>query len=162
MPPHPPDPISPVELRRRRGIVLRLARSVGFIGRVEYRHVYSQSGGAQYGRGIDASGDLLSVYAEAFERDDDPDDFSLRAIVAHERGHQLLVRQPRLSARLSGLSLGAEEVLASLLGAIVLGEGPDRDALVAKATAEVLAGGIGPMEAVKLIENLWQSVEELL
>jgi hypothetical protein len=111
-----PAPISPAESRRRRGRVLRLARSVGFAGRVEYRHVYSQTGGAQYGRGAGEAGDLLTVYAEAFERDADPADFSLRAILAHERGHQLLARHPRLSRRLSGSSLAAEEVLASLLG----------------------------------------------
>jgi hypothetical protein len=138
-----PDPIPPAESRRRHGVVMRLARSVGFAGRVESRHVSSQSAGAQYGRGVGEGGDLLTVYAEAFERDADPEDFSLRAIIAHERGHQLLARHPRLAARLSGVSLAAEEVLASLLGALVLGEGPDRDALVAKATAEVLTGGTG-------------------
>lgn len=157
-----PDPIPPAESRRRRGVAMRLARSLGFIGRVEYRHVYSQTGGAQYGRGTGEGGDLLTVYAEAFERDADPEDFSLRAILAHERGHQLLARHPRLSARLSSVSLAAEEVLASLLGALVLGEGPDRDALIAKATAEVLTGGIGPVDAVRLVENLWEVLEGLL
>ena len=44
---------------------------------------------AQYARGSTAHEDLLTVYAEAFERDADPEDFSLEAILAHERGHQL-------------------------------------------------------------------------
>lgn len=158
----PPDPITPAEARRRRGHVLRLARSLGFVGRVEYRHVYSQTGGAQYGRGAGEGGDLLTVFAEAFERDAEPDDFSLRAVVAHERGHQLLARHPQLSARLAGVSLAAEEVLASLLGALVLGPGPDRDALVAKALTEVLVGGRDPADAVRLIGDLWGTLEELL
>jgi hypothetical protein len=51
---------------------------------VEYRHVYSQTGGAQYGRGNTPEEDLLTVYAEAFERDADPQDFSLEAMIAHE------------------------------------------------------------------------------
>jgi hypothetical protein len=107
-----PDPISPDESRRRRGRVLRLARSVGFVGRVEYRHVYRQSGGAQYGRG--AGGDVLITHAEAFERDADPEDFSLLSIVAHERGHQTVARHARLSPLLVGVSPAAEEVLGSV------------------------------------------------
>jgi hypothetical protein len=157
-----PDPTPPAESRRRRARALRLARSVGFVGQVEYRHVYSQTGGAQYGRGVGEDGDLLTVYAEAFERDADPEDFSLAAIVAHERGHQLLARHPRLSGRLAGSSPAAEEVLASLLGALALGPGPDRDALVAKATAEVLAGGTAPEDAVRLVGDLWDALGGLL
>jgi hypothetical protein len=157
-----PAPIPPAESRRRRTRALRLARSVGFVGRVEYRHVYSQTGGAQYGQGAGEAGDLLTVYAEAFERDADPDDFSLRSMIAHERGHQLLARHPRLSRQLSGSTLAAEEVLASLLGALALGPGSDRDALVAKATAEVLAGGTRPEQAVRLVESLWDALEKML
>jgi hypothetical protein len=141
---------------------VRIARSVGFVGRVEYRDVHSQTGGAQYGRGAGETADLLSVFAEAFERDANPDDFSLRSIVAHERGDQLLARQPRLSARLAGVSDAAEEVLASLLGALVIEPGPDRDVLIAKATAEVLAGGREPEDAIRLITELWNTLRELL
>ncbi|HWE36985.1 MAG TPA: hypothetical protein VG406_10500 [Isosphaeraceae bacterium] len=153
-----PKPLSVAELRRRRARARRLAGDVGFVGRVEYRHIASQSGGAQYGRGVGDKGDILMVYAEAFDRDADPEDFSLRAIIAHERGHQLLARHPRLSAHLAGVSLAAEEVLASLLGAMALGAGPDRDALVAKATAEVLAGGAAPEAAVRLVAELWDEL----
>lgn len=159
---HSPPSITPTEARRRRTSALRLARSVGFAGRVEYRHVYSQTGGAQYGRGTEASGDILALYAEAFERDADPDDFSLLAIIAHERGHQLIARHPRLSVQASGSSLAAEEVMASLLGAMAVGSGSDRDTLVAKATAEVLAGGTEAKDAVRLIGNLWDTLKELL
>jgi hypothetical protein len=102
------------------------------------------------------------VFAEAFDRDADPEDFSLRAIIAHERGHQLLARHPRLAPRLVGVSPTAEEVLASLLGAMVAGEGPDRDALVAKATVEVLAGGDSPKAAVRLVARLWDELGSLL
>lgn len=157
-----PDPILPAELRRRRAQILRRARSVGFVGRVEYRHVYSQTGGAQYGRGVGEAADLLTVFAEAFERDANPDDFSLGAMIAHERGHQLLVRHPRLSARLGGVSDAAEEVLASLLGALLLGTGDDRDLLIAKATAELLAAGRDPEDAVRLVRELWTTLGELL
>jgi hypothetical protein len=67
-------------LRRARDI----ARRLGFSGRVEYRHVFSGSGGAQFGLGPDVDHDLVVVYAEAFARDADPHDFSLDAIIAHE------------------------------------------------------------------------------
>ncbi len=159
---HSSDPLTPAELRRRRGRVLRLARSVGFIGRVEYRHLYSQTGGAQYGRGVGEAGDLLTVFAEGFERDADPDDFSLLAMIAHERGHQLLARHSRLLVRAAGASVAAEEVMASVVGALLLGQGPDRDMLLAKATAEVLAGRGQPDDAVRLIENLWDALGGLL
>ena len=39
-----------------------------------------------------AEEDLLIVYAEAFAKEADPEDFSLTAILAHERGHQILAR----------------------------------------------------------------------
>jgi hypothetical protein len=162
MPPPSPAPLTPAESRRRRARVLRLARAVGFVGRVEYRHVYSQTGGAQYGRGAGEGGDLLTVYAEAFERDADPDDFSLRAIIAHERGHQLLARHQRIATRLAGSSPAAEEVLASLLGALTLESGPEADSLVAKATAELLSAGTGPEAAVRLVQTLWEQLGELL
>lgn len=74
----------------------------------------------------------------------------------------MLARHPRLSEELAGVTLAAEEVLASVLGALILDDGPDRDALLAKATAEVLAGGTGPGDAVRLIENLWATLGELL
>lgn len=158
----PPDPISATELAKRRTRVRRLARAVGFVGRVEYRHVFSQSGGAQYCQGPSERGDLLVVYAEAFERDANPDDFSLTAIVAHERGHQLLVRHPQLSKHAAGVTLAAEEVLASLLGALVIGPGDDREALAAKATVELIAGRTEPGSAARLVGDLWDVLGRLL
>jgi hypothetical protein len=157
-----PQPITPAEVRRRRSVVLRFARAVGFVRRVEYRHVYSQSGGAQYGRVAEAGRDLLTVYAEAFDRDADADDFSLSAIIAHERGHQLLVRHPRLSVLLASASPAAEEVLASLLGALVLEAGPERDTFVDKAAFELVNRGATAATAERVITNLWDQLGRLL
>jgi hypothetical protein len=136
---------------------------MGFVGRIEYRHVHSQTGGAQYGQGSRAEEDLLTVYAEAFERDADPDDFSLRAILAHERGHQLLTRHTRIARRVGRrLSSGSEEILASLLGAMVCTTVADRDALIAKATVELLNHGETPEMAIRRLQQLWNLLEALL
>jgi hypothetical protein len=63
-----PEPISEAEKAARQVFVKLIADDLGFVGNIEYRHVYSQSGGAQYGRGSSGENDLLTVYAEAFER----------------------------------------------------------------------------------------------
>jgi hypothetical protein len=81
-----PRPISAAQQLAREQRVLLVAKAFGFVGNVEYRHVYSQTGGAQYGRGTMPVADLLTVYAEAFERDADPEDFSLKAMIAHPAG----------------------------------------------------------------------------
>jgi hypothetical protein len=62
-----PEVLTPAPLRARRDRVARVARAVGFVDRIEYRHVFSQTGGAKYGHGVVPTGDLLTVYAEAFE-----------------------------------------------------------------------------------------------
>ena len=118
----------------------------------------------QYGRGSTAGEDLLTVYAEAFERDADPEDFSLKAIVAHERGHQLLARHPRIAKRVAAASIsaGSEEILASLLGAMLCAAGTDRDALVAKATAELLNPGEAFDVSTRRLQELWNLLEALL
>jgi hypothetical protein len=136
---------------------------LGLTGRVEYRHVYSQSGGAQYCIGLDENRDLLIVIAEAFDRDADPEDFSLDAIVAHERGHQLLARHPRIARRVAGqLTAESEEILASLLGAIISARQTDRDALVAKAVVEFVECGVSAEIAVSRLQDLWTLLEPLL
>jgi hypothetical protein len=157
-----PDPIPPAEVRRRRGRAVRLARAAGFVGRVEYRHVYGQTGGAQYGRGSTPQADLLTVYAEAFERDADPEDFSLEAIIAHERGHQLLARHRRLARRVAGVSAASEEILASLLGAMICPDDTDRATLYAKAAAELLDRGQSDEAASRQLLDLWELLEALL
>jgi hypothetical protein len=158
-----PPPLTPAERRARHNRVARLARELGFVGRIEYRHVYSQTGGAQYGRGSTDAEDLLTVYAEAFERDADPEDFSLEAILAHERGHQLLARHPRIAKRIRGrLSPASQEILASLLGAMISGAAADRDALVAKATVELLSHGEALEVATQRLQELWDILEAFL
>src|SRR5713101_426818 len=121
-----PGPLTAAERRARRNRVARIARQLGFVGSVEYRHGYSQTGGAQYGRGNTPEEDLLTVYAEAFERDADPDDFSLDAMIAHECGHQILARHPRIAKRVVGVSEASEEILASLVGALICNADADR------------------------------------
>ena len=158
-----PRPISAAERRARRDRIVRIARATGFVGRVEYRHVYSQTGGAQYGRGSRAEDDLLTVYAEAFDRDADPNDFTLEAIVAHEHGHQLLARHPRIARRVAGrISAASEEILASLLGAMLCTAVADRDALVTKALGELLEHGETLDTATRRLPELWDFLEALL
>ena len=159
---HVPVPIPPAEVRRRRARAVRLARSLGFVGRVEYRHVYAPTGGAQYGRGVEADSDLLWLSAEAFERDAAGDDFSLRAIIAHERGHQVLARHPRFTGRMAGMPAVAEEMLASLIGAWLVGAGADRDMLVDKATADLLDVGATAESVARQIERWWELLGGLL
>ncbi len=77
-----PKPISAAEHRARIRRIDRIGRLLGFVGTVEYRHVYSHSGGAQYYIGSSAEDDLLVLYAEGFERDADPADFRLEALSA--------------------------------------------------------------------------------
>lgn len=155
-------PLTPAERRARRNRAARIARQLGFVGSVEYRHVYSQTGGAQYGRGNTAEEDLLTVYAEAFERDADPEDFSLEAMIAHERGHQILARNPRIAKRVAGISEVSEEILASLLGAMICHADADRVALFAKATAQLLDHGQSAASANRQLQQLWDLLEVLL
>src|SRR5947209_2528343 len=118
---HEPEPISATNRKARVRRIEEIGRRLGFVGEIEYRHVYSQSGGAQYCVGMSADNDLLVVYAEAFERDANPDDFSLEAIIAHERGHQILERNPniqRIRREFPGDRF--EEILASIIGSILL------------------------------------------
>ena len=93
------DPISAEELETRHRRVMSISVDLGFVGSVEYRHVYSRSGGAQYGIGPSADDDIMVLYAEAFERDADPADFNLEALIAHECGHQRLHRDQKQIAR---------------------------------------------------------------
>jgi len=162
MPIPEPRPLTPGEQRARRRRVARIARNLGFVGRVEYRHVYSQTGGAQFGRGSSQEADLLTVYAEAFERDADPEDFSLEAIIAHECGHQILARHPRIAKRVAGISEASEEILASLLGAMICNEDADRVALYAKAITELLSHGQSVEAATRQLQELWNLLEALL
>lgn len=158
-----PRPIAAVERRARLRRARTIARELGFVGRVEYRHFYSSAGGAQYGVGITEADDILVVYADAFRRDANPADFSLEAIIAHERGHQLLVRHSRFQRLLAGQpSPAAEEVLASLVGSLIAPATADGDALFLKALAETLERGVPPEAGLRLVRDLRSFLEQIL
>jgi hypothetical protein len=138
-------------------------RDFGFTGQVDYLHAFTDSGGAQYRRGRDADQDLLVVYAKAFLRDATPDDFSLEAIIAHERGHQLLVRHPRLARMTSGkISIVGDEFLASLLGSLLAQSREDRENLVGKAVFEAVQAGTPFDVAQRLAGQIRSILEQLL
>ena len=151
------------QVAKRQRQVARLAGAVGFTGQVEYRHAYSQSGGAQFCFGSGSASDVLLVYAEAFERDRDPDDFSLAAIIAHECGHQRLLREPRLAVvgrKLAGQVF--EEVLASLIGSLLVSDSRDAEDLVGKATVDLATIGLSAASVVRTIEQLRGILKELV
>jgi hypothetical protein len=150
-----PRPITAAEHRRRLRRISRIARHLGFVGRVEYQHVLRETGGAHFGLAASADQDLLSVDARAFERDADPDDFSLEAIIAHERGHQLLHRHPALAsflARWNGHS--SEEMMASVIGSLLVRSEKDQQDLLFKAVNEALDCGVAPEDAIWLVAEL--------
>lgn len=160
---HSPQPISKSELTKRLERSTRIGRNLDFEGTIEYRHVYSQAGGAQYGQAASPDEDLLIVYAEAFERDADPDDFSLEAILAHERGNQLLARHERLQRNLpGGWSTGSEEIVASLLGSLIVKDEKDQQDLLLKAIFEAETRGLKTEASVQLIIELRSLLEKIL
>lgn len=64
-----PRPLTAAERHVRRVGAARLACEIGFVGRREYRHFNCQTGGAPYAWGSTIDQDVLTAYAEAFERD---------------------------------------------------------------------------------------------
>jgi hypothetical protein len=136
---------------------------MGFMGHIEYRHESSRTGGAQYGLGISADEDALIVFADAFDRDADAEDFSLEAIIAHECGHQLLARNRRLKRNLPRTwSDAAEEIVASLLASLLVTAAKDREDLVAKAIFEADRSGMEAERITLFILELRELLEELL
>jgi hypothetical protein len=159
----PPQAISRAEHRARLVRAELIAARIGFVGTVEYRHVSNDSGGAQYGMGSTIDGDLLLVYPEAFRRDSDPQDFSLAAIIAHERGHQLVCRHERLRRNTpAGMSAVTEEVLASLVGAVVTDDPSAGQALILKAIFALTESGMKPDEASRRVEDILGYLEAIL
>lgn len=57
-----PNPISAKEMEARLKRITELCVELGFIGSVEYPHVYSRSGGAQYWIGSSADHDIMVLY----------------------------------------------------------------------------------------------------
>ncbi len=107
--------------------------------------------------------DLLVVYAEAFARDTDPEDFSLDAIIAHERGHQVVCRSATLKQHLSEkIGLPAEEILASLVGSLLVDTATDRETLVLKALDEAIRCGVDLSDAMELVFELRRFLEDRL
>lgn len=158
-----PEPISAAERARRLTHATRSARRLGFVGRVEYRHVFSGAGGAQFGLGSSAANDLLVVYAEAFARDANPKDFSLDAIIAHERGHQFVCRSAALKQCLGEkIGLNAEEIVASLVGSLLVQSATDCQALVLKALDEAIRCGVEISDAMELVFELRRFLEDRL
>ena len=158
-----PKPITPSERLARQRRVVQIARGLGFTGRVEYRHVDCRTGGARYGLAKSPQQDLLVVYAKAFERDADLDDFSLEAILAHERGHQLLARHGRLTRNLPGEWSGVtEEIVASLLGSLLVQEESDQQDLLLKALFEAANQGFPIEQATVFIMELRSLLEKIL
>jgi hypothetical protein len=159
----PPPPLSSVERRKRLRRIRRIARKLGFHGTIEYRHTWSETGGAQFALGPTPADDILVVFAEAFERDSDPDDFSLEAIIAHERGHQLLRRESKLS-RMVTTKIGtvSEEILASLIGSLIAEKEEDREVLYYKALFDMVTRGMDLAQAVRLVDDLRSLLEKIL
>jgi hypothetical protein len=105
---------------------------------------------------------LLTVFAEAFDRDADSQDFSMCAIIAHERGHQILARHPRISKRARLISVESEEILASIVGAMICDLPKDRNDLIAKAAGELLDYGVPAESTSQQIQHLWELLGALL
>ena len=159
-----PKSISTAEHRGRLQRIAEISSKLGFVGRVEYCHAYSQSGGgAQYCIGPSEDDDIMILYAEAFERDANPEDFPLEAMVAHECGHQRLHRDPKfreMMVRFPGEDF--EEILASLVGCVLLGDGVPAQLLLCRAVAELGDRRISGKEAFSLAERLIRVMEQLV
>ena len=91
-----------------------------------------------------------------------PEDLVVEAMIAHECGHQILARHPRIAKRVAGISAASEEILASLLGAMICNNDTDRVTLYAKATAELLDRGQRAEAAGRQLQELWDLLEALL
>jgi hypothetical protein len=98
--------------------------------------------------------DFLVVDAWAFRRDASGNDFSLEAMIAHERGHQLLCRHERLRRSLpKPMSPVTEEVLASVVGALVCPRHRDGEMFVLKAIGDLVQRGMSLAEASQRVKD---------
>ena len=156
-----PEPISAKDADARLARIIAISVQLGFTGSVQYRHVYSQSGGAQYCIGPTADDDIMVVYAEAFEFDADPEEYNLDAMIAHECGHQRIIRNPKVRGIWAKFPSAAfEEVLASLVGAVLLGDTASARTLVWRAATELSDMGMPDSGAVLLVERVKHFLEE--
>lgn len=83
-------------------------------------------------------------------------------MIAHERGHQILARHPGFAKRIAGISEASEEILASLLGAMICYNDVDGVTLYGKAIAELLDHGQSIDSANRQLQQLWEVLEALL
>ena len=159
----PLQPISREEHAARLARVEVIGRRNGFVGAIEYRHAISGSGGAQYAMGPTIEQDMLVVDAQAFQRDSTDGDFSLEAMIAHERGHQLVCRHERLRRNTpQAMSAVTEEVLASLVGALIVHDAADGEKLILKALGDLVERGMGLAEASRHVERVLSYLEAIL
>lgn len=122
----------------------------------------SNAGGAQFGLGSSPARDLLVVYAEAFLRDADPEDFSLEAVIAHECGHQAVCRNAAWQQFLPGTwTPASEEVVASVVGSVLVERSTDRESLVLKAIDDAVRCGLDVQDASQLVFELRRFWEKM-
>ena len=148
------EPISEAEHEARLSREVAIARHLGFVGALEYPHVFRRSGGATYCLAPVIEQDMLIVYANAFSRDAAGEDFTLEAMIAHERGHQLLYRHERLRRVLpEKMSEATEEALASMLGALIVDDSRDKEDLELKAIWDLVRHGMEQSDARRAVEE---------
>ena len=158
-----PPPITLTERARRIDLIRQIATTLGFRGRVEYRHYYGSSGPAQLRLGRKIVDDEMRVFAQAFDWNDDSREFSVEAIIAHECGHQVYHRHRWVQRWFgSDISESQEEVIASLIGALLVTTVADHDALQDKALGDALNAGTNPAEAVAFINGVNKVLEVVL
>ncbi len=104
----------------------------------------------------------MVLYAEAFERDANPADFNLEALIAHECGHQRLHRDQKYWLVMEKFPENFEEILASLVGALLLGESESSETLVWKATMELGNLGVSPESVTRFIDRLQKLLRSCL
>ena len=68
----------------------------------------------------------------------------------------------RIARRVAGISEASEEILASLLGAMLCDTDLDRVTLFAKAAADLLDRGQTAASANRQLQRLWNILEALL
>ena len=91
------------------------------------------------------------------------EDFSLNAILAHECGHQLVFRHPKLSRWLQGkVTPLSEEALASLIGSLLVSDVDDHNNLTMKSICDVVNCGVETSRAHKLILSVRSVLEAIL
>jgi hypothetical protein len=94
-------------------------------------------------------------------RDADPDDFSLEALIAHECGHQAVFRNAAWQQVLpERMTSAAEEVLASVIGSVLVDDRADREDLMLKSIDDALQCGLDLTDACNLVFELRRLLEK--